>query len=149
MKAVWLLILSFICNTGFSQNRIIYKAADINDTGKNDIKKIRTPWGNHGRFLLVLKNDGSKTKIRKKELWGFQNKQNKTLRFYQGNIDEVVDTSSLIIIYKTYSPKPVYYFSATLESKTYPLWKRKIIKTLGADTYLEISRRSNVVRQLL
>lgn len=149
MKTVWLSILFFINGTGFSQNRILYKASDITDTYKNDITRIRTPWGNHGRFLLAIKNNGSKIKIRKKELWGFQNNKNKMLRFCQGNIFEVVDTTSFLVIYKTFSPKPVYYFSATIESKTYPIGKRKMLKVFGEDIYLEICKKNRLVQQLL
>lgn len=148
----YIIILSLILSWNYadSQNKIFYKSADVYNyvVPEQGIKKIRTPWGNHGRFLLLIKNDESKTKIRKKDLWGFQNAQKKLLRFSQGNTYEIVDSIALVIIYKTYSPKPVYYFSESLESKVLLLEKKKVIKTLGIDKFNQLYKYSPLIRTL-
>lgn len=150
MKTILIIYLILSGSITYSQDRIFYKATDVNSPAISGqgIKKIRTPWGNHGRFLLLIKNDGSKTKIRKKELWGFQNTKYKTLRFYQGNTYELVDSSDIIILYKTYSPTPVYYFSRDLESKTFLVGRKKMIKILGIDRFIQLYKKSPLIRTL-
>lgn len=149
MKLLFLTFIIHIGNMLYSQNRIFLNASNLFDSAsEKNINRIRIPWGNHGRFLLVIKNDGTKTRIRKKDLWGFQKKDKKVLRFYQGNTYEIVDTIALVIIYKTYSPKPVYYFSESLESRALLLGKKKMIKILGIDRFIQLYKKSPLIRTL-
>lgn len=84
----YIIILSLILSWNYadSQNKIFYNAADVYNyvVPEQGIKKIRTPWGNHGRFLLLIKNDESKNKNQEKGLMGFPKCTKKVTSVFSG-----------------------------------------------------------------
>jgi hypothetical protein len=141
------MICSF--NRAYSQNRIFIKGSDLYETSiGDDIKKIKMPWGRLGSSIVVVYKNGTKSYFRKKAIWGFENDDKKILRFKDGNIYEVVDTS-IVIIYNTYSRSPVYYFSRSLDSDVLLLTRKKMIKTLEIDTFAYLYKKSPFMRRLI
>lgn len=149
-KIKFLLCIYLLLNKAavYSQNRVFLFAPNCSDTvSEKEINRIRIPWGNHGRSILAFYNDGTKSSFDKKTIWGFKKRDNHVLRFYKGNTFQIVDTG-LVIIYKTYSPHPVYYFSENLESKIILLGKKKMIKELGIDKFIQVYKKNPLVKEL-
>lgn len=54
--------------TGFSQNRIFMRSADIYDSSSSaSIKKIRESWGRLGKYIIEIDSAGGKTKFKRKK----------------------------------------------------------------------------------
>lgn len=149
MKSILCWFMICCINKSYPQNRILIKSLDLYNTpAGNDIKKIKMPWGRLGSNIVVIRMNGSKYYFTKKTIWGFENEDKKVLRFNKGNIYEVVDTS-VVIIYKTFSRSPVYYFSSSLDSDVMLLTRKKMIRTLEVDTFAHLYKKSLLVRRLL
>lgn len=149
MKSI-LCFYMICCVTAASpQNRIFIKGSDLCGASiLHDIKKIKMPWGRLGGSIVIINKNGTKSYFKKKTIWGFENDRKEILRFNEGNIYKVVDTN-IVIIYKTYSKSPVYYFSSNLDSDVMLLTRKKMIKTLEVDTFAHLYKKSFLVRQLL
>lgn len=149
MRWLFFVVPLFHLSTSSAQNRVFLKASDLSDklSGKN-IQKIKLPWGRLGKSILVIYKDGTKTHVRKRSIWGFEKGDKTVLRFYDGETYQVVETGT-IVIYKTYSPHPVYYFSERLDSKVILVSRQKMIKTLDTDTLVKAYKKSRLVRLLL
>lgn len=148
MKRIILLIILFHIHRVNGQNRIFLKAQDVFGTGSSEnINNIKLPWGNRGRYVLLRKADGTKTRYKKKEIWGIQRAdKDEILRFYTGNTYKLVDTS-VITIYTTYSMHPNYVFSANLGSPIISFTRKKIIKEVGEEKYIEAYKKYEIIRK--
>lgn len=148
MKVILYILLMLNANMIYSQNRIFIKTPNLTHTIIDEkIKRIKMPWGRLGRSVLVTYKDGTQSHFRKKNIWGFEKANNEIIRFYEGDTFELVDTN-IIIIYKTWSRHPVYYFSEFLDSDVKIFSKMKVIKVLGDYKFVQLYKKSLVVRQL-
>lgn len=148
IKSFFCLCLVATLHAGNAQNKIFYSSAGLTNPASNDstIDKIRLPWGRLGRNILVKYANGSQLYYTKKKIWGFE-KDGRKLRLYDREIFEIVD-SNVIVLYKTYSPHPVYYFSEHLDSSVNLLERAKLIKILNAETLLALWKENGIVRQM-
>ena len=120
--------------------------ANVGEEG-HGIAKIRLPWGRFGKNILVKYTDGCQTAYSKKAIWGFE-KDGRKLRLYNGEIFEIVDTGT-IVLYKTFSLHPVYYFSEHLDSSVNLLERAKLIKVLNEETLFALWKENGIIRQML
>lgn len=131
----------------YSQDKLFIDSPTSQDSiFDKSIKKIRMPWGNPGRFVLIMYNDGCKVKIKKKSVWGFENSKNKILRFYKGQTFQLVDTNA-VIIYKTYSPRPIYYFSKNLIGEVKLLDRKELFHVLTDEELVNSFKQSAIIRK--
>lgn len=149
MKTLLCLCCLFVCYSGDAQNKFFYSSSDLANVGEegHGIAKIRLPWGRLGKNILVKYTDGCQTSYSKKAIWGFEIDGRK-LRLYNGEIFEIVDTGT-IVLYKTFSPHPVYYFSEHLDSSVNLLERAKLIKVLNEETLFALWKENGIIRQML
>ena len=136
--------------TGFSQNRIFMRSADIYDSSSSaSIKKIRESWGRLGKYIIEIDSAGGKTKFKRKKIWGYKRvHDNNIKRMFDGDTC-LVEEISEVIIYKYYVKHGTYFFSTVLDSPIILLNKRKLIKAIGNDRYLKLCSKSLLVKQLM
>ncbi|MBE7170493.1 MAG: hypothetical protein INR73_07880 [Williamsia sp.] len=148
MKTLLCLCCLFVCYSGDAQNKIFYSSSDLANVGEegHGIAKIRLPWGRLGKNILVKYTDGCQTSYSKKAIWGFE-KDGRKLRHYNGEIFEIVDTGT-IVLYKTFSPHPMYYFSKDFQSDIMLLERSKLMKALDALTLVRLWKENNLVKQI-
>ena len=130
MKYLFIAFLLIVFTEAKAQNRIFINSTDLKDTVLADtISRIKIPWGNLGSTIITLNNDGTKSVFKKRKVWGYQIKKEKGIkRFFDGQIYSIVEVYE-IVIYKSYSRHPEYFFSENLNSSIKPLSKNRIIKT--------------------
>lgn len=149
MKA--LLCIFCVCSffSGYTQNKIFYSSADlVNAVEKaHSIGKIRLPWGRLGKTIRVNYTDGCEAVFGKRTIWGFE-KDGRKLRLYDGEIFEIVD-SGAIVIYKSFSPHPVYYFSEDFNAAVVLLETRKLKKGLNDEKLVEAYKQFKIIRDTL
>ncbi len=150
MKYTYLSFLILFFGKVNAQNRIFINAGNLKDTILVDtITKIKIPWGNLGSTVITFNVNGTKSIFKKRAVWGYQIKKEKGIkRFYDGQIYSVVEMDE-IIIYKSYSRHPEYFFSDNLNSSIKELSKRKIIKTVGRDRFIKEYQKSKLLRTLI
>lgn len=147
MKFILCLFFLLSMRTTYSQDKLFMESPSSEDSIINtSIKKIKMPWGNPGRFVRIVYNDGSKVKIKKKAVWGFENSKKKILRFYNGQTFQVIDTNA-VIIYKTYSPRPIYYFSKNLDSNVELLDRKELFHALTDEELVNSFKQSAIIRK--
>ncbi|ASZ09599.1 hypothetical protein KTO58_28040 [Chitinophaga pendula] len=148
MKTILCIFLMLNAIMIYSQNRVFIKAPNLTDTlADENIKKIKMPWGRLARNVLVIYKDGTKAHFQKRSIWGFEKPNKEIIRFYEGDTFELVDTA-VVIIYKTWSRRPVFYFSEFIYSDVKLFSKKKIIKVLGNYKFELLYKKSNLVRKL-
>lgn len=149
MKALLCIFCVFSVCSGYTQNKIFYSSADVANAVEetHSIGKIRLPWGRLGKTIRVNYTDDCEASFGKKGIWGFE-KDGRKLRLYEGEIFEIVD-SGAIVIYKTFSPHPVYYFSEDFNSNVLLLQRRKLVKTLPPEKLVLIWKEDGLLKQLL
>lgn len=156
MKGLTKLYCSLLClccifffGRGYAQNKIFYSSTDLANAGKesHSIAKIRLPWGRLGKTIRVNYTDGCETIFGKRAIWGFE-KDGRKLRLYDGEIFEIVDTG-IIVLYKSFSPHPVYYFSEHLDSSVNLLVRPKLIRLLKEETLVQLWKENGIIRQML
>lgn len=148
MKALLFICCVFSFNRGFTQNKIFYSSSDLANVaeGKHSLAKIKIPWGRLGKSILVKYTDGCQTSYGKKNIWGIE-KDGRKLRIYDGEIFEIVD-SGVVVLYKSFSPHPVYYFSEHLNSSVNLLERTKLIKLLNEETLVALWKENGIVRKM-
>jgi len=148
MKVILSFCLMLNVTVIYSQNRIFLKAPDLSDTTTDEnIRTIKIPWGRLGSSVLVIYKDGTKSYFRKRNIWGIEKAKKEIIRFYEGDTFELVDTTE-IIIYKTWSRHPVYYFSEFVNSDVKIFSKKKVMKFLGDYKFVQLYKKSLLVRKL-
>lgn len=148
MKVILSFCLMLNVTVIYSQNRIFLKAPDLSDTSTDEnIRTIKIPWGRLGSSVLVIYKDGTKSYFRKRSIWGIEKAKKEIIRFYEGDTFELVDTTE-IIIYKTWSRHPVYYFSEFVNSDVKIFSKKKVMKVLGDYKFVQLYKKSLLVRRL-
>lgn len=149
MKVLLCIFCLLLFCSGYAQNKIFYSSGDVMNTVEENhsIDKVKIPWGRLGKSILVKYADGCEASFGKKAIWGFE-KDGRKLRLYEGEIFEIVD-SGVVVLYKTFSPHPVYYFSENFNSKVLLLQKRKLVKTLPPEKLVLIWKEDGLVKQLL
>jgi hypothetical protein len=140
-------VLSFC--SGYAQNKIFYSSDDVMNTVEetHSIDKVRIPWGRLGKSILVKYADGCEASFGKKAIWGFE-KDGRKLRLYEGEIFEIVD-SGAIVLYKTFSPHPVYYFSEDFNANVVLLATGKLKKVLNDRKLVEAYKQFKIIREIL
>lgn len=140
-------MLSFC--SGYAQDKIFYSSGDVMNTVEetHSIDKVKIPWGRLGKSILVKYADGCEASFGKKAIWGFE-KDGRKVRLYEGEIFEIVD-SGVVVLYKTFSPHPVYYFSQDFNSNVLLLQRRKLVKTLPPEKLILIWKEDGLLKQLL
>lgn len=149
MKTLLCLCSLFVCYSGDAQNKIFYSSSDLANFGEEGhaVAKIRLPWGRLGKTIRVNYVDGCEAVFGKRAIWGFE-KDGRKLRLYDEEIFEIVDTGT-IVLYKSFSPHPVYYFSEHLDSSVNLLERAKLIKILNEETLVALWKENGIIRQML
>ena len=149
MKVLLFICCVFFLNRGYTQNKIFYSSSDLANVGgeKHSVAKIKIPWGRLGKSILVKYTDGCQTSYGKKDIWGFE-KDGRKLRIYDGEIFEIVD-SGVVVLYKSFSPHPVYYFSEHLNSSVNLLERTNLIRLLNEETLVALWKENGIVKQML
>ena len=134
---------------GYAQNKIFHTSADVRNTVEeiHGIEKIRLPWGRLCKSIRVNYADGCQAMFGKSAIWGFE-KDGRKLRLYNGEIFEIVD-SGAIVLYKSFSPHPVYYFSEDFNAAVVLLETRKLKKGLNDEKLLEAYKQFKIIRDML
>lgn len=140
-------VLSFY--SGFTQNKIFHSSADMAKTIEeaHPIDKIKLPWGRLGKSIVAKYKDGCEASFGKRAIWGFE-KDGRKLRLFDGEIFEIVD-SGAIVIYKSFSPHPVYYFSVDFKAAVVILEGRKLKKELSDEKLVEAYKEFSLIREIL
>lgn len=148
LKIVLFLFYASLSLNGYSQNRIYHSSDDIKlqSAGQCRIEKIQIPWGRLGKSIRVTYADGAKTDFGKRAIWGFE-KDGKKYRLYDAEIFEIVD-SSVIILYKSFSPHPVYYFSKDFQGNVVLFERPKLIKEVDAQALVRLWKENSLVKQI-
>ena len=147
MKLIFILTFMLCMRITYSQDKLFIESPTLQDSVFNkSIRKIRMPWGNPGRFVLIVYSDGRKVKVKKKSVWGFETSKKKILRFYNGQTFQLIDTNA-VIIYKTYSPRPIYYFSKNLSSEVKLLDRKELFHALTDEELVNSFKRSTIIRK--
>lgn len=149
MKNLLCLCCVFFFYFGHTQNRLFYSSSDLANLSDetHGVAKIKIPWGRLGKSILVKYTDGCQTSYGKKAIWGFE-KDGRKLRLYDGEIFEIVDKGT-IVLYKSFSPHPVYYFSEHLDSSVNLLERAKLIKILNEEILFALWKENGIIRQML
>ena len=150
MKKIVLIYLVVFFQKAQGQNRILLKAEQLfKPEGTKEVVQIKLPWGNWGKKVVAVYKDGTKEFFNKKDIWGIRrSNKNEVLRFYNGMTFKIVDTN-IIILYQTYSPHPVYYFSEFLDSRAFPFDRKKVMSALDEDKLVQLYKKSYLLRRLL
>ena len=148
MKNVLCLCSVFFFCGAYAQNKIFYSSPDIANVCEegHTVAKIRLPWGRHGKTIRVNYLDGCKAVFGKRAIWGFE-KDGRKFRLDNGKIFEIVGTGT-IVLYKSFSPQSIYYFSEHLDSSVNLLERTKLIKVLKAETFFALWTENSIVRQM-
>lgn len=149
MKTLLCLCCAFFFIDAHAQNRLFYSSPDTASVGEehNGIAKIKIPWGRLGKTIRVSYTDGCEAVFGKRAIWGFE-KDGRKLRLYQGEIFEIVD-SGVIVLYKTFSPHPVYFFSEDFDSSVLLLERRKLVKVLPPEKLVLLWRGNGIIKNIL
>lgn len=149
MKALLCIFCVFSFCSGYTQNKIFYSSDDVTNTVEetHSIDKVRIPCGRLGKSILVKYADGCEASFGKKAIWGFE-KDGRKLRLYNGEIFEIVD-SGAIVIYKSFSPHPVYYFSEDFNAVVVLLDTRNLKKGLNDQKLIEAYKQFKIIREML
>ncbi len=96
---------------------------------------------------IVIKIDGEKHTMRKSEIFGYQDCNNKNFRFYGGKVYEIMDTLGFYIYttlvnqqtQKASFPVKKYFFSTTASAAPQPLTLQQLQAVFAANTKFRYS----------
>lgn len=132
-----------------AQNKIFYSSSDVANVGEegHGIARIKIPWGRLGKTIRVNYTDGCEAVFGKRAIWGFE-KDGRKLRLYDGEIFEIVD-SGVVVLYKSFSPHPVYYFSEDFDSNVLLLERPKLIKALPPEKLVLLWKEDSLLKKII
>ena len=150
MQKMVLLYLVLLFQEVQGQNQIFLNAEQLlKPAATKEISQIKLPWGNWGRKVVAVYKDGTKEAFEKKVIWGFSRPaKHELIRFSNGWTLKVIDTC-IFVLYQTYSPRPIYYFSDDFGSKVFLFDKKNLLRELSTDKLIMAYRKSYLVKRLL
>src|SRR5579875_444767 len=116
IKFIMILLMAFLFREANGQGRVFSKAEEVMAaSSREEIVRLRRPWGNWGQRVIAYYKDGKEESFKKKMIWGIELPNGDRLRFFEGNTYKLLSVKP-IILYQTFSPHPIYYFSKNLSS---------------------------------
>ena len=100
MKKIAFIYLVLLSHKVQGQNQVYTKAEQVSITVyQKKIDKIKLPWGNLGKVVIVFSKNGSVERLRKDSIWGIKREvKNEFIRFYDQKTFKIVDTSLRILL---------------------------------------------------
>lgn len=160
-KMTWHVVFLIFCSVtlvkaqpikhpGKSQNRIFFSSADIYDsTDDASISSIRESWGRLGKNLMVIDQNGKKTKYKRSEIWGYQRKEDKCIKRIFEKDTYIIKEISDVVIYKYYVKHGTYFFSIDIDSPVIKLNKKELVKIIGNERFFKLYKKSLILRQII
>lgn len=139
--------LVFICNGQTSCPKVFFKSTDFgNDSCQPNIKRV-----GHNIFknkISITYSSGKKEFFATNLLWGFQRKNENTVRLVNGNEYEIKFTSPLLIYSQRYFRSSKYYFSIGKDSDILLLTNLNLKKNLDSSILLSVYTNRNIKRHI-
>ena len=147
VKLIMTFLVAFLFREANGQARVFAKAEEVSDSSsKEAIVRLRRPWGNWGQRVVAYYKDGKEESFKKKMIWGIELPNGEKLRFFNGNTYKLLSVKP-IILYQTFSPRPIYYFSKDLNSEVKLLGLKAMSKTLSDEELVEAFKQLPIVRK--